>query len=73
MNTTLKDAINRSISHDEIVHCEWDGGDESALVAELSEVSEDVDSVRTEDGIDVWGTDSAGEMEWRLLVTLTKE
>ena len=73
--TELQSAISRSISHNEIVHCEWDGGDAAALVTELSAIYEgDVDSVRENDGtIDVWGCpdDGVGDMDWRLRVTLT--
>ena len=73
---TLQDAIDRSISHTEIVHLEWDGDDEATLVAELYAIYDgDVDSVRTNDGtIDVWGFREdapEGEMDWRLCVTLT--
>ena len=73
MTTELQSAISRSISHNEIVHCEWDGGGEAALVAELSSIFEgDVESVRENDGtIDVWGCGDADVMDWRLRVTLT--
>ena len=73
---TLLEAIERSISQTEIVHLEWDGGDEATLVAELYAIHDgDVDSVRLDDGtIDVWGFREdapEGDMDWRLCVTLT--
>lgn len=47
----LQVAIDRSISHDEIVSVEWAGGDESALVTKIQSMTgQDVDSVRTNDG-----------------------
>ena len=79
--TTLTDAMDMSRSHNEIVAVEWDGGDSSALIAELGgmhdgeidsvDIGPSIDSERPV--IDVWGYDAdapEGDMEWRLYVTL---
>lgn len=74
--TTLRDAIDRSQSHNEIVHVEWDGGDLPTLLAELGAIHDgEVDWASENNGTyDVWGipeSDPEGEMVWRLNVTMT--
>ena len=75
MTATLRNAIDRSKSHDEIVHIDFPAADECELVAELAPYYDGcIDSVRTNDGtIDVWGfeEDAPDVMDWRLNVTLT--
>ena len=73
----LQQAINRSVSHDEIVSCVWNGGDESDLIAELATLYEgEIFAAKENDGtIDVWGTqpsDFEDLTAWRLRVELTR-
>ena len=69
----IRDAISRSISHNEIVHVEIDGGDIHELVS--ATVSQDWDyseENRDDEGrevLDVYSTDDAGD-EWRIKVTI---
>ena len=72
----IYDAFARSGSHTEIVACEYAGGDDCNLVADLAAMYDgEIDHVRDNDGtIDVWGFREdapEGEMDWRLKVTLT--
>lgn len=75
MTYTLQDAIDRSISHNERVHCTFEG-DHSDLMVALDAIYYDgeIDSATENTGeIDVWGWQDGmanGEMEWRLCVTL---
>ena len=75
MNATLREAIDRSSSHNEIVAVEF-AGDSSDLIAALNALYDgEIDDARENDGtIDVWGYSAhapEGEMDWRLRVTLT--
>jgi hypothetical protein len=72
---TLQEAIDRSVSHTEVVAVEFGGGDEADLVAELHTLYDgEINSVEADGKIDVWGYQTEagdGEMDWRLSVTLT--
>ena len=74
MTTELREAIDRSISHNEIVHLDWDGGDELNLVAALAPYHDgEIESVLIDGRVDVWGFQDGpdGQMDWRLSVCLT--
>ena len=74
--TDLADAIERGISHTEIVAVDYAGTEEDLLASleVVCDVDVEIDSTVGNDGaIDVWGcTDEMedGEMSWRLSVTL---
>lgn len=74
---TLSGAIDRSLSRNETIAVEWDGGDEADLVGELNSLYDgEIDSVEVDDGtIDVWGHEyeEGDEMAWRFSVTLTPD
>lgn len=78
IQTTLKNAIARSRSHNEIVSVEIEGADISTVRAELNAIYDgEIDDSQENDGsYSVWGyTDDMadGEMDWRINVTLTAE
>lgn len=67
--TTLRNAIDRSMSHDEIVRVEVE--DQQAALQIIGELTAaDIDWVRENDGsIDVWGWSEdtpEDEQDWRL-------
>lgn len=70
--TTLRDAIDRSVSHNEIVAVEWEG-DCFSLVNELNGLyCGEIGSVKVDDKYEFWGGPLGTEkMDWRLHVTLT--
>lgn len=75
ITSEIKTAINRSISHNEIVHLTIDGDSGDALEAVSLLTDCETDSVFYDregvDELDVWGFDPdapAGEMLWRLNV-----
>jgi hypothetical protein len=74
MNNELRNAIDRSIGHNEIVSVDWHAADEAELYADLSPLYDGcIDGVRLDDGtVDVWGYegDSPDVMDWHLRVTL---
>jgi hypothetical protein len=76
--TTIKNAIDRSISHDEIAHVTIDGDSDDALAAIATLI--DSDTTETDyvmcdhegiDTLDVWASEigtADGEMLWRLAI-----
>ena len=73
----IKASIERSQSHDEIVHVTIPHTDISNVFDFAQDFAEQVDYVRENDGsYDMWGftneseENSTGEMEWRINVTL---
>ena len=71
----VSNAVDRSISHTEIVHVDDFRGDLSGLLELLEElpVNKDLDIewVEVDGKVDCWACDPAGEnMLWRLLVTV---
>jgi len=75
---TLRQAIDRSRSHNEIVSIEYAATDSTELELALGDIYDgQIDSACENDGaIDVWGWTEEmadGEMDWRLRVTLTTE
>lgn len=69
---TIKDAINRSISHTEIVRVTFAGGDIAAALSEVNAIAEDYDNATENDGDeDVWGTLENGD-EFRIRIAIAK-
>jgi hypothetical protein len=80
----LADAVERSISHNEIVKVDFHG-DRQTLICMLHNTTEaadtyeldfDIDWVETDGSVDVWAApedaETDGEMIWRLLVNCAK-
>jgi hypothetical protein len=72
---TLQQAIDRSCAHNERVSVEYRAGDLEDLMVDLAVLYDgEIDQSLENDGsVDVWGWTAgmaAGEMEWRLCVTL---
>ena len=63
INATVIDAIDRSISHDEIVYLDDEPGLRDALLAECD------DNVESDGVAEYWGEDDNGD-EWRVHVRL---
>jgi hypothetical protein len=75
IRTELQAAIDRSISHNEIAYVEIEAADIAEALAELASIYDgEIDDARENDGsYGVWGWQegmAAGEMEWRINVTL---
>jgi hypothetical protein len=74
IETEIKNAISRSISHDEIVHISADDDTQAMqMVTEATIVAGDSDSdwAKDNDGYDVWaGVDGSDAMLWRLKITV---
>jgi len=68
--STIKDAIARSISHNEIVRVTFTGGDIIAALTEVQIIAEDCDNVTENNGDeDVWGTIENGD-EFRIRIAI---
>lgn len=69
--STIADAIARSISHTEIVRVTFSGGD---IADALSEVNALADEYTTENNgeEDVWGIDSKNSAEFRIRIAIAK-
>lgn len=66
--TTIKDAITRSISHNEIVRVEFGGGDFFDALSEVDAIADDSDYATENNGEhDVWGTMENGD-EFRIRI-----
>lgn len=77
MKTEIKKAIDRSVSHNEIVHLTVVATNSSEVRREIEAMVDcEVDSVDIGNNtLDVWGYDEnalEGEMFWRLVVTCEK-
>ena len=75
IKSKIKEAIDQSISHDEIVHItiEGDSGDALTAINSLVECETDYTMADYEgvDTMDVWGFDEdapGGQMIWRLAI-----
>ena len=65
---TIKEAIDRSISHNEIVRVTFSGGDIADALSEVNALAEDYDNTAENDGDeDVWGTMDNGD-EFRIRI-----
>jgi hypothetical protein len=69
--TTIEDAIARSISHNEIVRVTFTSGDIADALSEVNAIAEDYDNTTENDGDeDVWGTMENGD-EFRIRIVIT--
>ena len=69
--STIKDAITRSISHTEIVAVKVVAKDIAEALSEVNVHSEEYDHAQENDGSwDVWGIDSERMAEFRIRITL---
>lgn len=70
--STISEAIARSVSHNEIVRVTFADGDLGAALSEVNAIAEDYDNTTENDGDeDVWGTMENGE-EFRIRITIAK-
>jgi len=68
--STIKEAIARSISRNEIVRVTFAGGDIADALSEVNAFAEDYDNNTENDGDeDVWGTIENGD-EFRIRITI---
>lgn len=78
MNEQIKEAIERSISHNETVKIEVETSDISDVMVAIECVTENTDTDRATENngtYDVWGwteETAEGEQDWRLNVTLAE-
>lgn len=70
--STIADAITRSISHTGIVRVTFSGGDIADALSEVNAIAEDYDNTTENDGEeDVWGTMENGD-EFRIRIAIAK-
>lgn len=70
--STISEAIARSVSHNEIVRVTFADGDLGAALSEVNAIAEDYDNTTENDGDeDVWGTMENGD-EFRIRITIAK-